>query len=83
MSSVFLVVEPRKIIPYIKCYTPKRRIQSYSIMGTIVSPNKILLLWNAQGLFVGTSKWGGFPEIRGVPVLGGPYHEDPGPDSKP
>ena len=24
---------------------PKRRIESYSIMGIIVSPNKILLIW--------------------------------------
>ena len=28
-----------------KYYTPKSRIESYSILGTIVSPNKILLMW--------------------------------------
>ena len=42
----FLVVEPRKIIFFIyKILYPKRRIYSYSILGTIVSPNKILLIF--------------------------------------
>ena len=35
----FFVVEPSKI----KILYPKRRIESYSMMGTIVSPNKMLL----------------------------------------
>ena len=30
--------------PRTKILYPKRRIESYSIMGTIVSPNKILLI---------------------------------------
>ena len=41
-----------------KMLYPKRRIQSYSILGTIVSPNKVLLIW-------------GFPKIRGT-ILGVP-----------
>ena len=44
MSSVFLVVEPSKIIFLIYITIPKRRIESYSVLGTIVSPNKILLI---------------------------------------
>ena len=43
VSSVFLVVEPSKIIFLYKILYPKRRIESYPIVGTIVSPNKILL----------------------------------------
>ena len=43
MSSAFLVVEPSKIIFLIEKALPKRRIESYPILGTIVSPNKILL----------------------------------------
>ena len=39
----FLVVKPSKIIFLIQNIYPKRRIESHSIMGTIVSPNKILL----------------------------------------
>ena len=42
LSSAFLVVEPSKIIVLIKNTIPKKRILSYSILGTIVSPNKIL-----------------------------------------
>ena len=41
MSNVFLVVEPSKIIFLIKIPYQKGRIDSDSIMGTIVSPNKI------------------------------------------
>ena len=42
MNSVFLVV------PHVKYYNyPRRRIDSSSILGTIVSPNKILLTWKA------------------------------------
>ena len=39
----FLVVETSKIIFLCKILYPKRRIKSYSILGTIVSPKKILL----------------------------------------
>ena len=42
LSSVFLVVKPSKFISLYKILYPKRRIKSYSILGTIVSPNKIL-----------------------------------------
>ena len=45
MSSVFLG-KPSKIISLIKDTIPKKKIESYSIMGTIVSPNKILLMCN-------------------------------------
>ena len=31
---------------------PKRRIESYSIVGTIVSPNQILLIWRFRKLAV-------------------------------
>ena len=40
MSIVFLVVEPSKITFLIQNTITKRRIYSYSILGTIVSPNK-------------------------------------------
>ena len=43
MSSVFLVLEPSKVIFLYRMLYPKRRIESYSILGTIVSPNKILV----------------------------------------
>ena len=42
-GKCFLVVEPNKIIFLIYNTKPMRRILSYSILGTIVSPNKILL----------------------------------------
>ena len=46
MSNVFLVVKPGKIYSlYGILY--RKRIESYSAMGTIVSPNKILLIWVA------------------------------------
>ena len=38
------MVEPSEIIFLYKIRYPKRRIESYSIMGTIVSPNKVLLV---------------------------------------
>ena len=44
-----------------KILYPKRRIQSYSILGTIVSPNKILLTFHATaglGLRVGFLSFG-------------------------
>ena len=47
MSSV-LVIEPSKIIFLYEILYPKRRIESYSILGTIVSRNKILLTCKAQ-----------------------------------
>ena len=42
-EKCFFVVEPSKIIFVYKILYPKRRIESYSITGTLVSPNKILL----------------------------------------
>ena len=43
MSNVFLVVEPGKIRFLVRILYPKGRIESYSIIGTIVSSNKIPL----------------------------------------
>ena len=51
MSSVFLVVEPSKMIFLISNTIPQREdiiILSYFILGTIVSPNKILRNWNPK-----------------------------------
>ena len=58
---------------------PKRRIESYSIMGTIVSPDQILLIWRFLKLAVplkmgykGTYRviqglhWDIQPKIRGT-----------------
>ena len=56
-SNVVLVVEPCKIIFPYKLLYPKRRMESYSIMGTIVSPNKILL-----------TCFGGLDKNLGVPL---------------
>ena len=61
-----------------KILYPKRRIESYSILGTIVSPNKILLIW-IEGLFLeaeaSSKKDLGAPEFilvgRGVTSEGG------------
>ena len=39
----FLVVKPLKFYSVYKILHPKRRVESYSILGTIVSPNKIPL----------------------------------------
>ena len=41
------MVEPSKIISYslYKILYPKGRIESYSMLSTIISPNKILLSW--------------------------------------
>ena len=44
VSSVFLVVEPSKIIFLIYNTIPHRRTSSYSILGTIEPPNRILLM---------------------------------------
>ena len=45
---VFLVVEPSiTLYSLYEILYPKSRIESYSIMGTIVSPNKLLLIWVA------------------------------------
>ena len=41
VSSVFLVVEPSKIVFLVKILYPKRRICSYSILGSIVSTKNI------------------------------------------
>ena len=52
VSSVFLVVEPSKIIFLIKnILYPKGRIESYSIMGTIVSPYDKLLILRSSPTF--------------------------------
>ena len=50
MSSVFLVVKPSKIMSYplYKILYTKKRIESYSIMRTIIPPNKILLMWGRK-----------------------------------
>ena len=47
MSSVFWLNLVRRYSLH-KILCPKRRIESYSIMGTIVSPNKILLIYPAN-----------------------------------
>ena len=39
----------------IRLLYPKRRIESYSIMGTIVSPNKILLMFSEVGADIARS----------------------------
>ena len=39
LSCVFLMVKPSKIIFLMTKLYPKRRIESYSLMVTIVSPN--------------------------------------------
>ena len=44
VSSMFLVVKPNKIFLLLQNTITKRRIESYSVLGTIVSPNKILLM---------------------------------------
>ena len=38
-----------RLYSFYKILYPKRRIESYSIMGTIVVPNKILLTWDSRG----------------------------------
>ena len=43
MSSVFWWLNLVRLYSLYKILYPKRRIESYSILGTIVSPNKILL----------------------------------------
>ena len=45
MRSVFWWLNLVRLDSLYKILYPKRRIESYSIMGTIVSPNKILLKW--------------------------------------
>ena len=44
MSGAFLAVEPSKIIFLVYNTIPQRKIESDSIMGTIVSPNEILVM---------------------------------------
>ena len=45
MGSVFLwLLNLVRLYSLCKILYPKRRIESYSIRGTIVSPNKILLI---------------------------------------
>ena len=52
MDCVWVVffwwLNPVRLYSLYKILYPKRRIESYSIMGTIVSPNKILLIWGAS-----------------------------------
>ena len=43
IESCFLSLNLVRLYPLYKILYPKRRIESYSILGTIVSPNKILL----------------------------------------
>ena len=43
LSNVFFVVKPSQIVFLTKILYPKRRIESYCLLGTIVSPNRILL----------------------------------------
>ena len=45
MSSVFGWLKLVRLYSLYKILYPKRKISSYSILGTIVSPNKILLTW--------------------------------------
>ena len=40
---------------------PKRRIESYSMMGTIVSPNKILL---KSADYAGSRSWGPIKTLK-------------------
>ena len=47
MSSVFWWLNPVRLYSLYKNIYTKRRIESYSTMGTKVSPNKILLMWAA------------------------------------
>ena len=44
MSSVFLGgLNPERLYSLYEILYPKRKIESYSLLGTIVSPNKMLL----------------------------------------
>ena len=43
-TVVLLVGEPNKIPFFLKSIIPKKKIHSYSILGTIVTPNKMLLI---------------------------------------
>ena len=51
MKSVFWWLNPVRLYFLYKILYPKKRIESYSILGTIVSPNKILL--KCLGVFGG------------------------------
>ena len=46
LSSVFWWLNRVRLYSLYEILYPERRIESYSIMGTIVSPNKIRLLWD-------------------------------------
>ena len=50
LSSVSLVLNLVRLCSLYKnqILYPKRRIQSYSRLGTIVSPNTTLLIWDAS-----------------------------------
>ena len=50
LSSVFLVVEPSKIIFLIWNTIPQKEDTILLYSGTIVSPNKILLIWGCEAL---------------------------------
>ena len=45
LSRVFWWLNLVSLCSLYEILYPKRRIESYSIIGTIVSPNKILLKW--------------------------------------
>ena len=47
LSSVFLVLHIVRLYSLYRILYPRRRIESYSILGTIVSPNNILLFWGS------------------------------------
>ena len=50
MSSVFWWLNLVRLYSLYKMLYPKRRIESYSIMVTIISPNRILLIWGIIGV---------------------------------
>ena len=58
MSSVFWWLNLVRLHSSYKLLYPKRRIESYSILGTIVSPNKILLIRGSYYSLLTTGKTG-------------------------
>ena len=47
--KTFWWLNPARLYSLYRLLYPKRRIESYSILGTVVSPQKILLLRQAEG----------------------------------
>ena len=65
MSGGFWWLNQVRLYSLYKILYPKRRIYSYSILGTIVSPNKILLLsFRPWGYFEGMMGLGFRPAHR-------------------